>query len=87
MAVTLAVDNIRTTVISPGAVATGLPNSVTAPEIAVRADSFARRRLRDQPAGGGRRQRDPVSTDAARAVKTEMGLTEPNPVSSPLSHS
>jgi NADP-dependent 3-hydroxy acid dehydrogenase YdfG len=31
MAVTLAVDNIRTTVISPGAVATELPNSVTDP--------------------------------------------------------
>jgi NADP-dependent 3-hydroxy acid dehydrogenase YdfG len=46
-------DNIRTTVISPGAVATELPNSVTDPdiverihnfykEIAIPADSFAR---------------------------------------------
>jgi NADP-dependent 3-hydroxy acid dehydrogenase YdfG len=46
-------DNIRTTVISPGAVATELPNSVTDPEVSVRihkfyaeiaisADSFAR---------------------------------------------
>jgi NADP-dependent 3-hydroxy acid dehydrogenase YdfG len=44
--------NIRTTVISPGAVATELPNSVTEPdiaafaqksyEIAIPADSFAR---------------------------------------------
>ena len=64
--------NIRTTVISPGAVATELPDSVTDPDIADESAQIlrgrrdprrlvrARCRLRHQPAGGGGHQRDPV---------------------------
>jgi NADP-dependent 3-hydroxy acid dehydrogenase YdfG len=69
--------NIRTTVISPGAVATELPDSVTDPDaskrirtfydqVAVPADSFAASGcVRDEPARGGRHQRDPVPADQA----------------------
>ena len=57
--------NIRTTVISPGAVATELPNSVTDPEAADKSGNSMRPRrsrqlvrahgcLRDQPTGRGR---------------------------------
>ena len=53
--------NIRTTVISPGAVATELPNSITDPDAAERIHRFyaevaivvrAGCRVRHQPAGG-----------------------------------
>jgi NADP-dependent 3-hydroxy acid dehydrogenase YdfG len=66
--------NIRTTVISPGAVATELPNSVTKAdvaegirafykEVAVPADSFARA-VAFEPTGGRGYQRNTVSPDA-----------------------
>ena len=72
--------NIRTTVISPGAVATELPHSITEPDVAEGIRDFYEKRrdprrllrqhgrLRDQPAGGGRRQRDPVPADGAGTV-------------------
>ena len=72
--------NIRTTVISPGAVATELPNSVTEPDVAerhpqvLRGDRDSRRlvragsRLRHEPAGGRGRERDPVPAHAPGAV-------------------
>jgi NAD(P)-dependent dehydrogenase (short-subunit alcohol dehydrogenase family) len=76
--------NLRTTVISPGAVATELPNSITDarrlrqhPQVLrgirnpcglVRAG----RGVRDQPAGGRGHQRDPVPADAPGTL-TEKG--------------
>jgi NADP-dependent 3-hydroxy acid dehydrogenase YdfG len=63
--------NIRSTVISPGAVATELPNSITEPDlaasvrelyerVAISADSFANMLWR---AGRRRHQRNPVPAD------------------------
>ena len=77
--------NIRTTVISPGAVATELPNSVTEPDVAQNIQQVlcgvraARRfvrpdgRLRYQPAGGGGCERDPVSAHAPGTVSARLG--------------
>ena len=68
--------NIRTTIISPGAVATELPDSVTEPDVAERIREFYERiaipaeflrahgGLRHEPAGRRRHQRDPVPADA-----------------------
>ena len=72
--------NIRTTVISPGAVATELPDSVTEPDVAERIREVLRgerdprrvvragRRVRHQPAGGRGRERDPVPAHAPGTV-------------------
>ena len=69
--------NIRTTVISPGVVATELPNTATEPDVEREPGEDVRRardsgrlvraggRVRDQPAGGRGHQRDPVPPDAA----------------------
>ena len=72
---------IRTTIVSPGAVATELPDSITEADvqgrafkafyegIAIPADAVrARGRLRAQPAGGRGHQRDPVPADPAGIV-------------------
>jgi hypothetical protein len=75
--------NIRTTVISPGAVATELPNTISEPDVAeslhkfyedfaIPADSFARRRLCHRRAGGRGHQRNPVPADAAENLSTEF---------------
>ena len=66
--------NIRSTVISPGAVATELPNSITEPDlaasvrelyerVAISADSFANMVAFYEPAGRRRYQRNPVPAD------------------------
>ena len=84
--------NIRTTVISPGAVATELPNSVTDPDAAARiqkfyadvaipADSFARAVAFaiSQPAGRRRYQRNSVQADPAGALSRPPVTTPPRP--------
>ena len=83
--------NIRTTVISPGAVESELPDSVTEPDVAqgVR-ERYAKWAiparllrqhggLRHEPAGGRRRQRDPVPADAAGVLmrETSAGALQP----------
>ena len=73
--------NIRTTVISPGALATELPNSITEPDIARMSASSsmrspfcrivrASRCFRNEPAGGHGRERDRVPADPTRALNT-----------------
>jgi NAD(P)-dependent dehydrogenase (short-subunit alcohol dehydrogenase family) len=76
--------NIRTTVISPGAVSTELPNSITEPDVAEGVQKFykeiansgriarAGSGLRDEPAGRGGHKRDPVPAHAPGAVE-EIG--------------
>jgi NAD(P)-dependent dehydrogenase (short-subunit alcohol dehydrogenase family) len=85
--------DIRTTVISPGAVDTELPSSVKAEGVAgpiadyyqqnaIPADSFAPvRAVRHRPAGRRRRQRDPVPPDEAAALTRISPLV---PVRRPL---
>ena len=85
--------NIRTTIISPGAVATELPDSITDPDSAAAISKFYKEtaiparllrqhgHVRDEPAGGRGRQRDPVpaytsgilSLSARRFVPVRLG--------------
>jgi NAD(P)-dependent dehydrogenase (short-subunit alcohol dehydrogenase family) len=72
--------NIRTTVISPGAVATELPNSITEPDVAEGVQTVlqgdcnscrlvcAGSRLRDEPAGRGGHKRDPFPAHTPGAL-------------------
>ena len=60
--------NIRTTIISPGAVQSELLRGLCHPDRQLRAHG----RLRDQPARRGRRERDPVPPDRAGAVTTML---------------
>ena len=81
--------NIRTTVISPGAVATELPNSITDAAVAEtdaristrsrhsRRFLRARRRLRHEPAGRRGHQRDPVPADPAGALGVQTRQDTP----------
>ena len=73
--------NIRTTIISPGAVATELPNSITEPDVAesihkfyeafaIPADSFAQAVAFARPTGWSGRERVPVPAHAPGAVST-----------------
>ena len=73
--------NIRTTVISPGAVATELPKGITDADAAERVRTFysqvavpaelvrAGSRIRDEPAGGGGHQRDPLPPNQAGTLR------------------
>ena len=74
--------NIRTTVISPGAVATELPDGISdtgrggaRPHLLYAGGGAGRlvrpgRRIRDEPAGGGGHQRDPVPADQAGILRS-----------------
>ena len=84
--------NIRSTIISPGAVATELPDSITEPDVAKGIHDFyaqlrapaelvcAHGRVRDQPAGRRRRQRNPVPARRGRSCEmlTHASLVKSN---------